>query len=288
MQLSEFVEFYGRDRDIAPATWADYRWVSKAFESWHDRPVSLDDLTARLITDYLCWMIDQGRKPATLRSRRTKLIVLWKAAFDGGYTNNPPDTRVRRIRVPAPNPRGITPEEAAALIRWCQSNMRRRMRLVPVAAGDYLAALFAFLWDSGMRLGDAISMEYAWLSPTIVWRQSKTGIWHKAHLTPETLDYIERIRTARALIWPRPGKSRTALYKLIKRAFAGVGIDGSSKLLRQGVATNVYVNGEDPGKALGHVPGSRVAIRHYVRQDVQIATVSPTALFYPGTAPQGI
>lgn len=288
MHLTDFVELYGRDKDIARATWDDYRWVAKAFESWHASPVALDDLNARIITDYLCWMIDQGRKPATLRSRRTKLIVLWRAAFDGGYTNNPPDSRIRRIRVPAPNPRGITPEEAAALIRWCQANMRRRMRLVPVPAGDYLAALFAFLWDSGMRLGDAVSMEYAWIGPTITWRQNKTNVWHKAHLTTETLDAIERIRTNRALIWPRPGKSRTALYKLIRRAFAGVGIAGTSKLFRQGVATNVYVNGADPGMALGHVPGSRVAVRHYVRPDVQIATVSPQPLFRPGTSPQGI
>lgn len=278
MHLSEFVELYGRDRDIARATWDDYRWVVKAFEKWYGRSLALDDLSARLITDYLCWMIDLGRKPATLRSRRMKLLVLWGAAFDGGYTTNPPDKRIRRIRVPDPNPQGLTHGEMCRLVAWCQVNLRRKMRLVPVPAGDYLAALFLFLWATGMRLGDAVSMEYAWLGPTITWRQSKTGRWHRASLSPATLAAIEKIRTERAMIWPRPGKNRTALYRLIRRAFKGAGLAGTSKWIRRGVATDVYLSGGDPGQALGHVPGSRVAFRHYVSQEAQLSPVSPTEL----------
>jgi len=53
---------------------------------------------------------------------------------------------------------------------------------------------------------------------------------------------------------------------------------GTSKLIRQGVATDVFLAGKDPGQALGHVPGSRVAIRHYVRPDAQLSPVSPTEL----------
>lgn len=278
MHLSEFVELYGRDRDIADATWNDYRWVVKAFEAWHGAPVPLDSLTARLATDYLCWLSANGRKPHTLRSRRTKLIVLWRAAYEAGYTDNPPDSRIRRIRVPSPNPQGLTYDQAVALVEWCRANMRRRMRLVPVPAGDYLVALFLFLWSTGMRLGDALKMEFADIGPTVTWQQNKTGRWHRARLSPATLVAIDAIRTDRTLVWPRPGKGRTALYSLIKRAFAGIGVDGSSKMIRQGVATDVYLNGGDPGLALGHVPGSRVVFRHYVSQDAQLKTVSPTEL----------
>lgn len=56
---------------------------------------------------------------------------------------------------------------------------------------------------------------------------------------------------------------------MIRRAFAGAGLTGTSKYIRRGVATDVYLRGLDPGRALGHVPGSRVAIRWYVSLEVR-------------------
>jgi integrase len=166
------------------------------------------------------------------------------------------------------------------LVAYCETHLRHRLVSVPVPAGDYLAALFAFLWDSGMRIGDAVSMEFPWIQTgTVTWRQSKTGVWHRAQLSTNTLAAIERIREpVRAMIWPRPAENRTALYRLIKSAILAAGLSGTSKYIRRGVATNVFLNGGDPGRALGHVPGSRVAHRHYVSVDAQLSPVSPTEL----------
>lgn len=287
MRLPAYVAQHLLGHDVAVRTAEDYAWVAGYFD--RDTALTLDQVTAEALNRYFVALRDRGWKSTSVRSFRTKLLVLLRAACAEGYTDNRIDfSRVRRIRVPAPNPQGITPAEAAQLIAWCRVNMRRRLRLVPVPAGDYLAALFAFLWDSGMRLGDAVAMRYEALAPTILWLQTKTGRWHKAQLTDDTLRAIEQIRTPRTMIWPRPAKSRTALYALIRRAFAGAGMVGTSKRFRQGVATDVYLQGLDPGSALGHVPGSRVAFRHYVRPDAQITVVSPTALYLPGTAPQGL
>lgn len=275
MKLSDFVSIYTMERDIALRTRDDYAWVASQFN------VDVDAITAHLINVHLQLLKDRGCSPSSVRSRRTKLLVLWRAAYRDGYTENRPDPyRVRKVRVPAPNPQGLTHEQTARLVEWCQLHMRRRMRLIPVPAGDYLAALFLFLWSTGMRLGDALSMQFDWLqTDTVTWRQSKTDRWHTARLSPATLHAIETIRTpGRSLIWPRPGKSRTALYAMIRRAFRGAGLDGTSKYIRRGVATDVFTRGLDPGRALGHVPGSRVAIRFYVSQDAQIEPVSPTEL----------
>lgn len=277
MRLPEYVASYLLANDVSLRTADDYKWIAGYFD--RETELRLDDFSAAKINAFLVMLKDRGWKPASLRGLRTKLLVLWRAAYRDGFTDNQPDAdRIRRIRVPAPNPQGLTREQTEQLVAWCQVNMRRKMRLVPVPAGDYLAALFLFLWSSGMRLGDALSMEFAWISPTITYRQSKTGRWNRSTLSPATLAAIEAIRTERALIWPRPGKSRTALYRLIRRAFAGAGLEGTSKRIRQGVAENVYLNGGDPGRALGHVPGSRVAFKHYVSQDAQLATESPTEL----------
>lgn len=277
MRLPEYVTSYLLATDVSARTADDYRWIAAYFD--RETQLSLDEFSAANLNAFLVKLQDRGWKPASLRGLRTKLLVLWRAAYRDGCTENRPDAdRLRRIRVPQPNPQGLSRAETERLVAWCQQNLRRKMRLVPVPAGDYLAALFLFLWSTGMRLGDALSMEYAWIAPTITWQQSKTGRWHRARLSPATLAAIENIRTERALVWPRPGKSRTALYKLIRRAFTGAGLSGTSKFIRRGVATNVYLNGDDPGQALGHVPGSRVAIRFYVSQEAQLAPVSPTEL----------
>lgn len=279
MQLSTFAAGYRRRYDVSALTASDYLMVARCFEKWLGRPVELDDLTAANINDYLLHLSELKRSSSTIASRRRKLLILWRAAYRERETENAPDAdRIRRIKVPAPNPQGLTREQTARLVAWCQVNKRRKLRLVPVPAGDYLAALFLFLWSSGMRLGDALSMEFAWIQPTITFKQSKTGRWHKARLSPATLEAIERIRTKRAMVWPRTNKSRRPLYKMIREAFKGAGLEGSSKWIRRGVATDVYLSGGDPGQALGHVPGSRVAFRHYVSQEAQLSPVSPTEL----------
>lgn len=281
MKFSQFTQCYARDHQIRPTTADDYRWVVGVLDGQLGRTVDLDELRPEMLSDHLLWLQTQGRSLATVRSRRTKLLVLWRAAYRDGYTNNRPDPdRVRKVRVPAPNPQGLSHEQTAMLVEYCQTHMRRRMRLVSVPAGDYLAALFLYLWATGCRIGDALAVRYDMLDgDTVTWRQSKTGTWCRARLSPATLHAVELIRTpGRCLVWPRPGKSRTALYAMIKRAFRGAGLDGTSKYIRRGVATDVFQRGLDPGRALGHVPGSRVAIRFYVSQDAQIEPVSPTEL----------
>lgn len=274
MKLSAFVPVYARHRDIAARTAEEYRWIAAQFD------VDVDAITAHLINAHLEVLKERGCAPSTMRSRRTKLLVLWRAAYAMGYTENRPDPdRIKKVRVPAPNPQGMSREQVGALVEWCQANMRRHLLSVNVPAGDYLAALFLYLWSTGARIGDAVRLRYADIQgDSVTWCQSKTGIWHKARLSPATLAAIELIRTEREFVWPRRGRNRSSLYALIRRAFRGAGFVGTSKYIRRGVATDCFERGLDPGRALGHVPGSRVAIRHYVSPAAQIQIVSPQEL----------
>lgn len=274
MKLLEFVQVYALHRDIATRTAAEYGWVASRCN------VDVDVLTAHLISTHLQLLKERGCSPSTVRSHRTRLLVLWRAAYALGYTENRPDVdRVRKVRVPQPSPQGLDRDQVAVLVEWCQSNMRHKLISVAVPAGDYLAALFLYLWSTGSRIGDATLLRFADIhGDTVTWQQSKTRNWQKARLSPATLAAIELIRTDREYVWPRRGRNRSSLYAMIRRAFRGAGLDGTSKYIRRGVATDVFTRGLDPGRALGHVPGSRVAIRYYVSQDAQIEPVSPTEL----------
>lgn len=280
MQLLEFASRYREFCDVKPVTLRDYVMTAASFDAWRGRAVQLAELSARLLNDYLTHLVDAGRAKDTVASRRRKLLVLWRAAYRQGYCPHPPDVdRVLRIRTPMPNPLGVDAEQVRALIDVCRARYRRRLRLIPVVKGDYLAALFAFLWDSDMRLLDATEFDFARLAPEIVWRQSKTGRWARARITPRTLELIERIRLpVRQKIFPRPGQSRTALYKMIREAFAAAGLVGTSKYIRRGAATDVFRDDRDPAVALGHVPGSRVAYRNYIPQAAQLKVESPQPL----------
>jgi len=279
MRLPEYVASYLLANDVSARTAADYRWIATYFD--RDTHLPLDEFTAAKINAYLVALKERGWLPPSLRGMRTKLLVLWRAAYRDGYTDNPADgDRVRKIKVPRPNPIGLTPEDMRSLIAYCERELRHHLISVRVPTGDYLAALFAFLWDTGMRVGDAVAMEFEDIETgTVTWLQSKTGVWHQAVLSAQTRDRIERIRLpVRAVIWPRPARNKTALFRLIKRAFLGAGLKGTSKYIRRGVATDVYLSGRDPAQALGHVPGSRVAYRHYVSAEAQLEPVSPTPL----------
>lgn len=281
MRLSAFVDQYRISRQISLRTYRDYKLAAAGFETWHLKPIAIDAITHQLVNCYLLWLTDAGHSLYTVHGRRTKILVLWRAACSLGYSDNwPNEHRIRRIKCPTPNPICWSLDELRRVICFAEHQMRFRLRSVDVFAGDYVAALLRFLHDSGMRVGDAVSMEFAWLAGgTVTWKQSKTAYWHRAKLSQCTLDAIRKIRTDnRSLIWPRGRSDSGALYRLIRIAAAGAGLTGTSKYIRRGVATDVYLRGLDPGRALGHVPGSRVAIRWYVSQEAQIDPVSPTEL----------
>lgn len=279
MHVSEYVPIYVMGRDVSARTIDDYTWVANYFT--RDTCLRFSDLTAASVNAYLVSLKDREWSPESIKSFRTKFLTLWRAAYADGYTDNRPDVdRIRKIRVAQPNPKGLNAEQARTLIEYCETHHRRRMRLISVPKGDYLAALFGFLWDTDMRLGDSLSMEFNWIQAGhVTWLQSKTKRWHRAKVSEKTLGLIDRIRSPeRRLIWPRPSKSQTSLFRMIRRAFIDAGLEGSSKWIRRGAATDVYLSGGDPSRALGHVPGSRVAYRHYVSQEAQLEPVSPTEL----------
>lgn len=281
MYLSQVVEEYRAYRQISLRTHRDYRLAVNGFEGWQAQPVDVDFLQHTHLNNYLLWLTESGKSLWTVQGRRTKILVIWRAACALGLSENwPNERRVRRIKPPDPNPECWTVEEVRRVLNYCEREMRFQLRSVNCIAGDYLSALVRFLHDVGMRIGDSICMEFDWvLNGTVTWRQGKTGYWHSARLSQGTLDAIRRIRTdSRRLIWPRRRSDSGALYRLFRQAAEGAGLIGTSKYIRRGGATDVFLRGDDPAKYCGHKPGSRVALKWYVSRTAQITPVSPTEL----------
>lgn len=287
MHLSEHVETYIREHDLRNGTAADYSTMARMFTEW-SLSVSLETLSTaeatNLLNDWIIHLTGMGLAPSTVRGYRAKVLVLWRDAYRCGVVNTMPDVlRVRRVKVPRSNPEGWTRDDIMRLCEYCEiePGMRRRLRLVKVQKGLYLSALFRWLFNTGMRLGDALDVSFSDIQGgQIVFRQNKTEVWHRVKLWPSTLRAIDRIRDPqRDRIWWQPSRGHRALYRTIQLTVERAGLKGTTKFARRGGAT--VVEQEQPGMAptyLGHVPGSTVAYRHYVDQRLLTRVASPSEL----------
>lgn len=284
MDLQEHVTRYAKEHELKPATENDYFVMARMFTEWSGR-ARLECLSTieatELLNDWILHLRDSALSPSTVRGYRAKVMVLWRDAYRCSALPTMPDVlRVRRVKVPRHNPKGWNQDDINRLCEYCtiERSMRRQLRLVKVDKGLYLAAMFKFLYNTGMRLGDALDVEFEDIkSGEIVFCQNKTGVYHRVVLWPSTLRAIERIRLPeRRRIWWQPSTGRRALYRTIQVTVKRAGLVGTTKFARRGGAT--AVEQAQPGMAptyLGHVPGSDVAYRHYVDQSLLTRTASP-------------
>ncbi len=125
MRILDFVARYGVEHDVRPGTLSDYFVAAVVFVRCQ-KVETFSELTPAHLSQHLACLQQQGYSPFTIRGRRGKLLVLWRACYRLGLTNNRPDAdRVRKVKVPPPNPQGLTRAQTAQLVAWCRVNMRR-------------------------------------------------------------------------------------------------------------------------------------------------------------------
>ena len=188
----------------------------------------------------------ETRAPDTVRTQRGNLLVVWWWAYREGLVREPP-LRVRRLRPISRSPTAWTVEEVRTLIAAAESYQTR-----PHWTGSLIRAAY----DTGLRLGDLLSLRRDQVGPTLRVTQHKTRRVIHLVLRPETLTAIDRhvaIAPPHILAWPLWGR-REAFYRHFNRIVRAADIrPGTFRWLRRTAATQL--ERIEPGRGtelLGH------------------------------------
>lgn len=247
--LGEFArQTYSVTRPIRQETARQYEIAADLLERWAGRPVRLDELDERSVSE---WLRDYSARvaPSTVRAKKQAVMTLWRAAADEGLASEPVARRVRRTSVPEKPVEAWTKAEveqlleaAAGLPRYHACGLRRSV---------WFDLAIRVAWDSGLRWGDQIALPVSavhpdgWVSVT----QSKTHKVATFRLSRSTMAALHASleQAPRPLVMPWPGSHETfnaQVRRLVKRA--GVR-PGTWKWIRRASGTDVELQEEGAG-----------------------------------------
>jgi hypothetical protein len=217
----------------------------------------------------------------TTRSNVRRMTVgLWRYAFEEGIVQEPP-RRIRRIPPAKPIVRAWSREDVENLLRLSEKDETRISRRWPFQRRHFLPAWIAIAWDSGLRFTDVHELTRRDVrGGCVAVTAHKTGKVTIRRLSMRALQAISSLP-------PSPDKAKT-LFKWVMprrrtfihwRAFLDAhGIEGSSKYLRRGGATNVEARQRGASTAfLGHTD-PRLAPRFYLDQTLLDVPPGPDPL----------
>lgn len=262
--LGEFArQTYSVTRPIRQETARQYEIAADLLERWAGRPVRLDELDERSVSE---WLRDYSAKvaPSTVRAKKQAVMTLWRAAADEGLASEPVARRVRRTSVPEKPVEAWTKAEveqlleaAATIPRYHACGLRR---------STWFDLAIRVAWDSGLRWGDQIRLPVSAIHPDgwVSITQSKTQKVATFRLSSSTMEALRKSleQAPRSLVMPWPGSHETfnaQVRRLVKRAKIR---QGTWKWIRRASGTDVELQEEGSGhKHLGNT--RKVFEAHY-------------------------
>lgn len=271
--LGEFRVRYCAARLDLSAGWAEQlRLAVVLCDRWHGRPVRLAELSSELLTEFLRYLLQHGRSGATVNSKRSALLALWRAA--AGQDLAPPVGPVTKLRQTPAAPEAWSPAEFTRLVAQCRSEQGE---VSGIPRAFWMTSLLLVIYDTGARIGAMLGVRpidvdlgagYLRLRASM----QKTGIELIRPLHPQTIDACRAIWSPdRLRMWPWPYRRET-LYHWLRRVCAGAGVragrgcGGLFNKLRRTSGSLVECNGGDGSRHLGN--SRRVFEAHYL--DVRI------------------
>lgn len=263
MLLVDFVGDYLLGREACPKYRRSLELSVACFGRFVGRAAVLADLTAATINRYLVQLGERGLARSTIRGERSRLLSLWRDAFDREMVDAPP-LRVRKIAVSSRPVEAWTKDEIERLLAVAAGLRGRFKNRWLMAKADFARALILCAYDSGARLGDLERWTFADLRDDglIFWTQHKTGKPQTAILYPETLAACRRLRhPSRPTIFGGV-LGRRYFYRWVKEIVAAAGLSGTFRYLRR--SSGSILERDNPGwgsRHLGNLPS--VFDRHY-------------------------
>jgi len=261
MNLEQFARFYFANHPVGIRKSTQecyYLPAARLFDRAVNIPVDqFDKIAANKFVD---WLKSQQTSPKTQHGRRRAFGTLWIAANEAGLAPDP--VPFRRIVVPKKSPVAWDFESVQRLVKAVQSD--RSIWLNGIEFGTYWGSLFSAAWDSALRLGDLLEIEYSWIiqdkdgSGLLRKVQAKTLKEHCVKLHPGTMRIIADSMTqcrSRRLIWPLK-TTRRRFYEHMQTILKANGLKGSFRYFRRSAIT--FAEGQSPGSGQ-HMAGHQDA-----------------------------
>ena len=250
---------------IAPATVAAYGCTVACLDRWTGRAVTVDALTEPLLREFLAYRL-RLKAPKTAKRDRATILLLWRLAYAHKLVKRRPP-KIESIRVPRRLPVGFSLSEFERLLAAARA-MQGDVRGTGIPRRYYWPSLLLFLYDSGSRIGEAMTLTPAAVSLAerfAVLRCSKTGVERLVNLSDQTTAAIAaHYDPRRALVWPLPCH-RCRLHRTLDALLSRAGLphDRWHKFhcLRRTSGSLVQANGGNGSAHLGNSP--EVFARYY-------------------------
>jgi integrase len=281
--LGQFARDYGVFRAVEANTLHQLRVVADLYERWAGGPVRVDELDDRSVALWLRELATT-RAPATVRSKRSQILVLWRAAAEEGLCDGP-SRRIRVAPVPYRNPTAWTVAEVEAIQAAAATVKGTHACGMPRAAWWVLAIRLA--WATGLRWGDLVKLEVAAVQGDgrVAVLQHKTRRLVIRQIDDETVRMLQQsiaeCPRALAVPWPSSGETfRQQFRRLVKLAKVR---PGTWKWIRRAGITDAEARRPGAGaEHAGHAPGSPITARHYLdRTLLGLDAAGPSALRSP-------
>lgn len=227
------------------------------FGTFLNHEPTLADLVDDTVTQFLAWIVAQGRTPATANKARNHLLALWRFAARKNLVREFPD--VMPHREPRRVPKAWTQADLTKLFGTCDCVAGGWNGIL---AADWWIALHAVMWDSAERVGAVMQIEWCWIDLETGWlivpaearkfqREDKAFLLH-----PQTVGYLEKIRHSGSkfvFVWPWTRQTLWIRYAKIL-ADAGLPTDRKSKFhrMRKSAASWFEAAGGNATDLLGH------------------------------------
>jgi integrase len=212
-------------------------------------PWRVSELTPALIDKYLTDALAH-LAPSTVHRHRRMLACLLKFAHSEGLLDARTVLRpLRRVKVPAPNPRAWSHAEIARLLSVAAVE-RGGTRHCPYSL--LLPAWIRAAYCTGLRRCDLLALRHADLRGNracVV--QDKTDWPHVIVFDEEALKAIHRLPVNGPLIFGGL-ISEVQILRIVRRVVKRAGLTGTGKFLRRAGATYCEINNQDSSHYLGH------------------------------------
>lgn len=273
-----FDQKYQRQRLLGRslATVVDFHTTINRFEVHLGRTAYLSDLNDDRLCDFLNWLLEEGRGPATGNKHRSNLLALWRHAKRKGFLDELPDVPALPEYKYSPN--SWSAAEVAAILKAAQE---QKGRIAGIPNASWWPAFILVLFDTGARVNALLATPSRQLdldkrTISLMPETQKQRCEQRFQLSEQACGALKKIDPmSRPVVFPWPydrqDRSRQTLHRHYTRILQAAGLphgarDKFHRLRRtHGSYVCAALGLEQARDALGH---SSIAVtRRYVDPD---------------------